>query len=282
MRRLSNSRNMSRCWDDENTVAFCCAAPMLRLCCGGAVACARSVLCPLLCMSCACIVSVRCLYCARAVHSTVHSHSTAATQAQAHLSHSTGTAATHSSDMGTGTALSHTVTHIRSQLQSQHTASTAHSTSQPNAPNGYSTPTATAEHNHSTTGSAARQEVRECNLGRFRKIIKIAVKTGASHSTTPPPSNRELFYLMIRLFGWIRSSLRKRLPIASYTGGPNLSEKGMDLLLKMLCYDPEQRITATEALKHEWFQESPKPQATSMMPTFPSLNKEKRFVSASN
>uniref|UniRef100_A0A6A7FY80 Cyclin-dependent kinase G-2-like isoform X1 n=3 Tax=Hirondellea gigas TaxID=1518452 RepID=A0A6A7FY80_9CRUS len=90
------------------------------------------------------------------------------------------------------------------------------------------------------------------------------------------PKMMELDHAQTFKFKTYVSSLRKRLPLASYTGGPNLSEKGMDLLLKMLCFDPEQRITATQALKHEWFQESPKPQTTSMMPTFPSLNKEKR------
>lgn len=28
---------------------------------------------------------------------------------------------------------------------------------------------------------------------------------------------------------------------------------GLDLLRRMLCYDPRQRITASEALVHPWF-----------------------------
>ena len=40
-----------------------------------------------------------------------------------------------------------------------------------------------------------------------------------------------------------------------------LSEKGFDLLNRMLTYDPKQRITVREALTHEWFRESPLPKA---------------------
>ncbi|CAM8889956.1 unnamed protein product [Rhodiola kirilowii] len=34
---------------------------------------------------------------------------------------------------------------------------------------------------------------------------------------------------------------------------PNLCSNGIDLLSKMLCYDPSRRITAKDALKHEYF-----------------------------
>jgi cell division cycle 2-like protein len=33
----------------------------------------------------------------------------------------------------------------------------------------------------------------------------------------------------------------------------HMTEKGIDLLSQMLTYDPEQRITAEEALKHPYF-----------------------------
>ena len=35
--------------------------------------------------------------------------------------------------------------------------------------------------------------------------------------------------------------------------GPNLDEAGMDLLLQMLDYDPYNRISATDALTHPYF-----------------------------
>ena len=40
--------------------------------------------------------------------------------------------------------------------------------------------------------------------------------------------------------------------------------------ISLLTYDPKQRITAAEALRHPWFTESPLPVQPCMMPTFPS------------
>lgn len=55
------------------------------------------------------------------------------------------------------------------------------------------------------------------------------------------------------------NSLRKKFPAASFTGAPSLSEFGLDLLNKLLAYDPEKRITAETALNHGWFHEAPLP-----------------------
>jgi len=49
-----------------------------------------------------------------------------------------------------------------------------------------------------------------------------------------------------------------------------LSEKGFDLLNRLLTYDPEKRIPAAEALKHPYFEESPLPKDPDLMPTWPS------------
>lgn len=38
-----------------------------------------------------------------------------------------------------------------------------------------------------------------------------------------------------------------------------LTEQGFDLLSALLRYDPAKRITASEALEHEWFKEKPLP-----------------------
>lgn len=60
---------------------------------------------------------------------------------------------------------------------------------------------------------------------------------------------------------------------------PYLTENGLDLMSKLLTYDPEKRITAEEALKHPYFKESPLPKDPSMFPTFPSkASGEKRKV----
>ncbi|KAI4385142.1 hypothetical protein MLD38_003200 [Melastoma candidum] len=49
--------------------------------------------------------------------------------------------------------------------------------------------------------------------------------------------------------------LRKKFSPTSFTGSPVLSDTGFDLLNKLLTYDPEKRITADDALNHEWFRE---------------------------
>lgn len=48
-----------------------------------------------------------------------------------------------------------------------------------------------------------------------------------------------------------------------------LTENGFDLLKQMLTYDPQQRITAEEALNHPYFTEAPPPKDPDMMPTWP-------------
>ena len=46
-----------------------------------------------------------------------------------------------------------------------------------------------------------------------------------------------------------------------------LSDLGLDLLQKLMTYDPAKRISAEEALKHPWFKEAPlPPESISDMP----------------
>lgn len=69
-----------------------------------------------------------------------------------------------------------------------------------------------------------------------------------------------------------QSKLREKFPMsAAFSGGGcSLSNAGFELLTRMLAYDPKQRISAKEALEHEYFSESPAPKHQDMMPTFPS------------
>ncbi|GJQ95254.1 cyclin-dependent kinase G-2-like protein [Tanacetum coccineum] len=55
------------------------------------------------------------------------------------------------------------------------------------------------------------------------------------------------------------NNLRKKFPVAMFTGSPTLTELGFDLLSRLLTYDPAKRITAEEALNHGWFREYPLP-----------------------
>ncbi|KAI5352046.1 hypothetical protein L3X38_004937 [Prunus dulcis] len=70
--------------------------------------------------------------------------------------------------------------------------------------------------------------------------------------------------------------LRKKFPATSFTGSPVLSDAGFNLLNKLLTYDPEERITAADALNHEWFREVPLPKSKEFMPTFPAHHAQDR------
>ncbi|CAO2046475.1 unnamed protein product [Urochloa humidicola] len=72
--------------------------------------------------------------------------------------------------------------------------------------------------------------------------------------------------------------LRDKFPRVSFTGGLTLSESGFDLLNRLLTYDPEKRISADDALNHEWFREVPLPKTKDFMPTFPALNEQDRRI----
>jgi len=54
---------------------------------------------------------------------------------------------------------------------------------------------------------------------------------------------------------------------------PDLQSEGLDLLNRMLTYDPKKRITAQEALSHPFFKAAPLGKVTELMPTFPSVHR---------
>ena len=53
---------------------------------------------------------------------------------------------------------------------------------------------------------------------------------------------------------------------------PRLSASGLDLLNQFLTYDPARRISADAAMRHPYFDESPKAKPVNEMPTFPQFN----------
>ncbi|XVE54516.1 hypothetical protein DITRI_Ditri03aG0088300 [Diplodiscus trichospermus] len=63
--------------------------------------------------------------------------------------------------------------------------------------------------------------------------------------------------------------LRRKFPVASFTGSTVLSDAGFDLLNRLLAYDPEKRISADDAFNHDWFCELPLPKSKEFLPTFP-------------
>ncbi|RWR96895.1 cyclin-dependent kinase G-2 isoform X1 [Cinnamomum micranthum f. kanehirae] len=74
------------------------------------------------------------------------------------------------------------------------------------------------------------------------------------------------------------NKLREKFPPTSFSGRPALSEAGLDLLNKLLTYNPEKRITAADALEHDWFREVPLPKSKDFMPTFPAQHSQDRTV----
>ncbi|BBN16034.1 hypothetical protein Mp_7g02920 [Marchantia polymorpha subsp. ruderalis] len=70
--------------------------------------------------------------------------------------------------------------------------------------------------------------------------------------------------------------LREKFPPTAFAGRPTLSESGYNLLNGLLTYDPKKRLTAEEALKHEWFREVPLPKSKEFMPTFPARSEHDR------
>jgi serine/threonine protein kinase len=71
-----------------------------------------------------------------------------------------------------------------------------------------------------------------------------------------------------------QSVLREKIPLYSYTGDATLSDRGYDLLKRLLSYSPAMRISAHEALRDEmgYFDEAPKECKPEHMPTYPSTH----------
>ncbi|GAB6026445.1 Cyclin-dependent kinase 11B [Chamberlinius hualienensis] len=63
------------------------------------------------------------------------------------------------------------------------------------------------------------------------------------------------------------NNLRKKLD-------RSFSNVGFDLLMKLLTYDPKRRFTAEDALKHEYFNETPLPIDPTMFPTWPAKSEQ--------
>jgi cell division cycle 2-like protein len=65
--------------------------------------------------------------------------------------------------------------------------------------------------------------------------------------------------------------LREKFPKISYEDDFVLTDKGFDLLKRLLNYNPDKRISAEQALLHPWFIENPQMSKIDQMPTLENL-----------
>ncbi|KAJ2704246.1 hypothetical protein H4R19_005257 [Coemansia spiralis] len=73
-----------------------------------------------------------------------------------------------------------------------------------------------------------------------------------------------------RMFKFAANTDRSKRLRARVAGCAGLTDNAYDLLERLLTLDPARRITASEALDHPYFAESPPPKHPSMFPTWPS------------
>lgn len=107
----------------------------------------------------------------------------------------------------------------------------------------------------------------------------------------PGQTDTEMLRRMVKVFGTPSSAtwpgveaLDGFAGVANFPPGPNrlreafpdLSPDAFDLMDRMLTYDPKKRITAREALEHEYFRTDPLPMPIDAMPTFPEAVLQQR------
>merc|ERR1712025_970580 len=101
----------------------------------------------------------------------------------------------------------------------------------------------------------------ESEVDELNKIFKLL---GTPNEKIWPGYNKLPAPQKMKFIEYPYATLRQQFPVNM------LTESGMDLMKRFLTYDPKQRITCDEALKAEYFQESPMAIDPSMFPTWPA------------
>jgi len=101
----------------------------------------------------------------------------------------------------------------------------------------------------------------ESEVDELNKIFKLL---GTPNEKIWPGYNKLPAPQKMKFIEYPYATLRQKFPVNM------LTESGMDLMKRFLTYDPKQRITCDEALKAEYFQESPMAIDPSMFPTWPA------------
>ncbi|KAG7205195.1 hypothetical protein KM043_018283 [Ampulex compressa] len=95
------------------------------------------------------------------------------------------------------------------------------------------------------------------------QLNKIFKELGTPSDRVWPGYSKLLMVQKIPFAHYPVNNLRQRFSLS-------LSDLGIELLNKFLTYDPQQRITADDALKHSYFTEAPLPIDPQMFPTWPA------------
>jgi len=108
--------------------------------------------------------------------------------------------------------------------------------------------------------------------GEIKQIYAIFETLGTPSAKIWPGYTELPVVRQMRFKTWPKNRLREKFPRTSVTGGYFLSDQGCDLMNRCLTYDPDKRISAREAMRHSYFQETPLPRDTVLMPTFAATN----------
>ncbi len=120
-----------------------------------------------------------------------------------------------------------------------------------------------------------RGEVLFQGEGEINQIVKIFRCLGVPTEETWPGFSTYPLALRVQQYKIQQTErLRDFFPPTNFSGGAYLNDSGFDLLSRLLTYNPDRRLTASDALKHAWFSENPRPTAPENLPKFKSRHED--------
>ncbi|XP_028393647.1 cyclin-dependent kinase 11B-like [Dendronephthya gigantea] len=103
----------------------------------------------------------------------------------------------------------------------------------------------------------------QSEIGQINKIFKELGTPSDKIWPGPPAYSEHPATKKMNFAEYPYNSLRNKF-------GATLTDNGFELLNSFLTYDPSRRISAEDALKHEYFKESPSPVDPSLFPSWPA------------
>ncbi|CAB3404829.1 unnamed protein product [Caenorhabditis bovis] len=105
--------------------------------------------------------------------------------------------------------------------------------------------------------------------GEIEQLKKIFLELGTPSEKIWPGVKELDGWKSLTFENYPYNQLRKK-----FLAGRLLNDTGFKLLMRFLTYDPNERITATDALDHDWFRENPLPVPPEEFPTFPAKSEQ--------